>query len=599
MEWFWRLYTFSEKNFWNTLSRKLCSFFFISGFQLLMVGYCYYALSDIRATLRTAGVAPQVLASVEGNIDSALSWTLGLWLVSFVFIAFMVWYLRYLIVRPLNMIIQIFNEIGAGAGDLSREIPTVTYDEIRDLSLSYNRFLLKMREIISNVRLMTVRIAMDSAVTRRNVSESLGSARQQDELARQVSQASEQSTRGVEQVTEQTEAISATTAENLKVAQESCEELRLVTGSIHDISRKVGHFNLTVGDLSQRSASIKTIVDLIKDVSEQTNLLALNAAIEAARAGESGRGFAVVADEVRKLAERVKKATDEISHNIDGMLGLVAETQQETAAITQDTNQARDVISRASEHFSKMMGDFEATSTSLSQIAATMHDFSESNHQVNEHVAEIHVLGRQVSGRLGQTESAAAELTAAAEQVQELVSKFVIGDGVFDQAVNQARGVRDEVQQLLQAELQRGVDLFDQRYQPIAGTAPVKYRTVYDGKLEKLLQPMLDKLVGLIPGGKFCVAVDGNGYAPTHNSWYSRPLSGDAARDLAESRDKRIFNDPAGLRAARNNQPFLLQTYSRDTGEVLSEVVLPLQLRGRHWGALRVGFDPNSLLAQG
>ncbi|RBJ74551.1 methyl-accepting chemotaxis protein, partial [Pseudomonas sp. MWU12-2534b] len=77
MEWFWRLYTFSEKNFWNTLSRKLCSFFFISGFQLLMVGYCYYALSDIRATLRTAGVAPQVLASVEGNIDSALSWTLG------------------------------------------------------------------------------------------------------------------------------------------------------------------------------------------------------------------------------------------------------------------------------------------------------------------------------------------------------------------------------------------------------------------------------------------------------------------------------------------------------------------------------------------
>ncbi|OBU86074.1 methyl-accepting chemotaxis protein [Chromobacterium subtsugae] len=599
MEWFWRLYTFSEKNFWNTLSRKLCSFFFISGFQLLMVGYCYYALSDIRATLRTAGVAPQVLASVEGNIDSALSWTLGLWLVSFVFIAFMVWYLRYLIVRPLNMIIQIFNEIGAGAGDLSREIPTVTYDEIRDLSLSYNRFLLKMREIISNVRLMTVRIAMDSAVTRRNVTESLGSARQQDELARQVSQASEQSTRGVEQVTEQTEAISATTAENLKVAQESCEELRLVTGSIHDISRKVGHFNLTVEDLSQRSASIKTIVDLIKDVSEQTNLLALNAAIEAARAGESGRGFAVVADEVRKLAERVKKATDEISHNIDGMLGLVAETQQETAAITQDTNQARDVISRASEHFSKMMGDFEATSTSLSQIAATMHDFSESNHQVNEHVAEIHVLGRQVSGRLGQTESAAAELTAAAEQVQELVSKFVIGDGVFDQAVNQARGVRDEVQQLLQAELQRGVDLFDQRYQPIAGTAPVKYRTVYDGKLEKLLQPMLDKLVGLIPGGKFCVAVDGNGYAPTHNSWYSRPLSGDAARDLAESRDKRIFNDPAGLRAARNNQPFLLQTYSRDTGEVLSEVVLPLQLRGRHWGALRVGFDPNSLLAQG
>jgi methyl-accepting chemotaxis protein len=93
--------------------------------------------------------------------------------------------------------------------------------------------------------------------------------------------------------------------------------------------------------------------------------------------------------------------------------------------------------------------------------------------------------------------------------------------------------------------------------------------------------------------------VDGNGYAPTHNSWYSRPPSGDAQKDLAESRDKRLFNDPAGLRAARNVQPFLLQTYSRDTGEVLSEVDLPLELSGRHWGALRIGFDPNVLLSQG
>ncbi|WP_230369074.1 hypothetical protein [Paludibacterium denitrificans] len=57
-----------------------------------------------------------------------------------------------------------------------------------------------------------------------------------------------------------------------------------------------------------------------------------------------------------------------------------------------------------------------------------------------------------------------------------------------------------------------------------------------------------------------------------------------------------MFNDPAGLKSAKNTLPFLLHTYIRDTGEVLSEIALPIVLDGRPWGALRVGFDPNSLL---
>ncbi|OWY39656.1 methyl-accepting chemotaxis protein [Xenophilus sp. AP218F] len=599
MSWFWRLYEFSEKTFWNTLTKKLCSFFFISLFQLAMMAYFYYALSDIRGAVAGHGQSAAALQAVEASIDSALRWMLGLWLVSLAFIAFMIWYLRYLIVRPLRMIISIFNEIGAGAGDLSREIPAMTHDEIRELSQSYNRFLLKMRQIIGNVRLMTVRIALDSAVTRKNVGESLGGARRQDELASRVRVASDEAAQGAVEVSSQTQAISTTTAGNLEVARQSYLELQSATESIYSISGKVGHFNSTVDDLSRRSASIKEIVDLIKDISEQTNLLALNAAIEAARAGESGRGFAVVADEVRKLAEKVKQATDEISRNIDGMLHLVSDTQVETSVITRDTEQAREVVSRASEHFSKMMGDFEATAASLGQIASTMEAFSESNQQVNQHVASIHELGHQVTERLQQTETAANELGEAAEQVQELVAKFVIGEGAFDGILNNVRAARDQACQVLEQARQRGAMLFDQRYQPIAGTDPQQYRTAYDQALAPLLQPLLDELVKRVPGGAFCVAVDSNGYAPTHNSWYSQPPSGERAKDLVNCRDKRLFNDPVGLRSARNTQPFLMQTYIRDTGQILSEVVMPLTLDGRHWGGLRVGFDPKALLREG
>jgi methyl-accepting chemotaxis protein len=47
-------------------------------------------------------------------------------------------------------------------------------------------------------------------------------------------------------------------------------------------------------------------------------------------------------------------------------------------------------------------------------------------------------------------------------------------------------------------------------------------------------------------GGRFCLLVDGNGYALTHNSWYSQAVTGDEEKDLVNSRDKRIFSTRQG-----------------------------------------------------
>ncbi|GHD72319.1 methyl-accepting chemotaxis protein [Vogesella fluminis] len=595
MNWFWRTYYLMEKSFWNSLTKKLCSFFFISLFQLILIAYVYLALDDIRQL-----VSGQLTESTRQQIfvllDRTMIWSFAIWCVSLAFIAFMVWYLRFLIVRPLQMIIGIFREIGAGEGDLSREIPTITYDEIRDLSLSYNEFLKKMREIISNVRIMTIRIAMDSARTRKNIGESLSSAKQQAELASQVRDSSDKTTAGISQVSAETQSISATTVGNLEMARESYAELQDAATRIDEISGRVGAFNNTVVELNSRSASIKTIVDLIKDISEQTNLLALNAAIEAARAGESGRGFAVVADEVRKLAERVGVATDEISGNIDGMLSLVSHTEEATTRINADTTQALAVVNRSSQHFGRMMNDFENMASGLTEIAATMELFAGTNLQVNQNVSEIHGLSTVVSTHLAQSEDVSVKLSVAAEQVQELVSRFVIGEGELDAVIAVARHARDNLAEMLEQAQGEGINIFDQRYQPIPGSNPAKFHTAYDDKLAPALQKIYDQVVQKTNGGRFCLLVDTNGYAPTHNSFYSKPLTGDLQQDLVGSRDKRIFNDPTGIKSAKNTHPFLLQTYMRDTGEILSEIALPIRLGGRHWGAIRVGFDPSALL---
>jgi methyl-accepting chemotaxis protein len=55
-----------------------------------------------------------------------------------------------------------------------------------------------------------------------------------------------------------------------------------------------------------------------------------------------------------------------------------------------------------------------------------------------------------------------------------------------------------------------------------------------------------------------------------------------------------LFNDRTGLRAGRNTQPFLLQTYRRDMGGeqflLMKDLSAPILVKGRHWGGFRLGY---------
>jgi len=596
MRTFTQLYETVEKVFWNSLTKKLGSFFFVGLFNLAYLAAQAWQTAEIGRALADGKITPDLAARIMGALETGQLMMFVITAVLLLFISAQVAYLRHLIVHPIRGMIDIFNEIGRGEGDFSRDLPLVTHDEFRELASSYNRFADKMRQIIGEVRTTSVGIAREAVQVRQRVESAAQHAREQGCMTTTVFEASSASTAAIEHVSQGATQITVSTADNLHIARESLTEMQDIAGKINAVSDKVLQFNHTVDDLSQRSGSVKQIAVLIREIADQTNLLALNAAIEAARAGEAGRGFAVVADEVRRLAERVNSATAEIVGNINGMLELVSETRSENEVINADVLHTREVVDRSAAQFERMVGEFEASGAQLSQIAVAMGSLSDTNARVHEEVSAINALSRTVAQQMDESEQRAEQLTKATEGIQELVSRFKTGRGAFDQAVGQARRFRERIQEQLENMVQQRVDVFDCRYQPIPNTRPQKFRTAWGDDFARRCQAILDDSLASTRGAVFAVAVNTDSYLSVHNRQFSKPLTGDYEQDLVGNRTCRKFERPPELRAARNTESLLLQTYLRDTGEILCDIAMPLVVGGRHWGNVRVGVPVDALL---
>ncbi|MCC2651015.1 MAG: hypothetical protein K0Q60_1170 [Microvirga sp.] len=138
-------------------------------------------------------------------------------------------------------------------------------------------------------------------------------------------------------------------------------------------------------------------------------------------------------------------------------------------------------------------------------------------------------------------------------------------------------------------------DVFDTNYRLLPSTDPVQYGTAYLPVFEKLLPPIIERVLASDTTMAFCLAIDRNGYIPVHNRIYSQAQRvGDPVWNAANARNKRIFDDRAGITAARSTRPFIVQAYARDMGGgkivMMQEVDAPIRVLGRHWGGLRTAY---------
>ena len=136
--------------------------------------------------------------------------------------------------------------------------------------------------------------------------------------------------------------------------------------------------------------------------------------------------------------------------------------------------------------------------------------------------------------------------------------------------------------------------LMDEKYREIPGTNPTQYLTDYVAFTDRVLPPIQDPIQKTDPRIVFCVAWAKGGYLPTHNPNYRLPQGPDPVWNNANCRNRRLFSDRAVQKVAANTKPFLLQTYRRDMGGgnfvLMKDLSSPIRVRGRHWGAFRMGF---------
>ena len=403
-----------------------------------------------------------------------------------------------------------------------------------------------------------------------------------------------------EEMSENTKKIN----ENASIASQQANEAKSASTSggkqLQDNIDVISQLNIEVNDasgkvqsLEQKAAEIQSITDVIDGISGQTNLLALNAAIEAARAGEQGRGFAVVADEVRALASKTADATNQIGKMLNQ---ISVETAQTTHVMSQIVLQTQNVVSSMSElssafeHINTLMED---TSLASNQISTSMQEQNASTTDISSAIGNLHDFLVSKSKETQDVSEQASQLSNSTEAIFVYLSHFNT-DSFIDKMSIQAQLAAETVGKLFEQNIIANKisqhDLFNFSYKETPNTNPKKFTTSFDRftdqHLPAIQEPLLTKFTEMIYAG----AVDINGYFPTHNKCFSKPLTGRFEDDMIHSRTKRMFNDPTGIRCAKNTEKFLLQTYKRDTGEVMHDVSAPIFINGKHWGAFRIGF---------